>query len=125
MGAYDVEDFDALKEIVNASTSLIFCPNVLTETSNLLRYVSDPMRTEVSDALAQIVAGANEVYVESVVATQHEKYAALGLTDAVLLVLAETGAVLLTIDAPLHVAALTANLTAINYNHERERRLGI
>lgn len=121
--AYDIDDFEAIAGLVDQSGGLQFCPNVWSETSNLVRYTGEPLRSEISRTLARLVAAFGETYVESGTATQREEYVRLGLTDSVILCLAETGTTLVTVDLDLYLAAQSAGYeNAINYNHLRERR---
>lgn len=122
LSAYDVQDYLIVARIVASAIRLIFCPNVLTEASNLLRQAPEPMRRDVSRKLAEIVAESTEKHVESRVAMGDPRYQTLGLTDAVLLTLARQGGALLTADLDLYVAAVKAGLDAMNYNHIREKR---
>jgi hypothetical protein len=45
---YDETDFDIIASIISESDGVLFTPNVLSETSNLLRYIADPIKTEIS-----------------------------------------------------------------------------
>lgn len=120
--AYDVQDFRNVERRVAMSTRLLFCPNVLTEASNLLRQAPESISREVSRTLADIVAHSEEQHVESRIAMADPRYLALGLADAVLLTLARQGCSLLTADLGLYLAAVRAGHNATNYNHIREQR---
>ena len=119
---YDAKDFDILSGLIADSSGVIFSPNVLSETSNLVRYASDPARFEVGTVLAQIIARSEERYVASKTAALRTEYPRLGLTDAVLLELLQPGLLLLTADLDLYLAASKAKLDVINFNHVREQR---
>jgi len=119
LSAYDEVDFKIVSNLIAASSGVIFTPNVLTETSNMVRYVGDPVRTEISKRLADVVARSQEIYVDSAQAVRRSEYIRLGITDAVLLTLAEQGGVLLTDDFDLYRAAVGSGLTAVNYSHVR------
>ena len=121
--AFDERDFRIVGSLVEASAGVIFCPNILTETSNLVRYVGDPMRSEISATLASMTKRTEERFVNSSDAMDRPEYGRLGLADSVLLKLAETGATLLTDDLGLYLAATSSGLAAINYNHLREQRV--
>lgn len=120
--AYDKEDFYIIEGILNTYTEVSLCPNVLSETSNLLRHIGDPIRSEIAAKMREVVALLGEKYVESPDAMSHDEYTRLGLTDAVLMRMAETGSDLLTDDLSLYLAALAQGLSATNYNHLREMR---
>ncbi|MEX6506615.1 PIN domain-containing protein [Jiella sp. M17.18] len=119
---YDEIDFRALEELIAASSGAIFCPNVSTETSNLVRYVAEPLRSRVGLVLAELIRRAEESLVPNRDAVDHPAYARLGLTDAVLLMLAARGATLVTDDLPLYLAAVAAGQEAINFAHVQARR---
>jgi hypothetical protein len=65
---------------------------------------------------------ADEIYVPSKEAASRREFVRLGLTGAVLLRLAETGASLLTVRLDLFLAAQASGFDAVNYNHVRDRR---
>ncbi len=119
---YDVKDFDLLTDILNQSSQVIFTPHVLTETSNRLRQIKNPMKDEISHVFKEIIHSNDEKIVISKAAASRPEYIRLGLTDAVLLEIGTTGATLLTADLDLYVAAVTADLKAANFNHIREQR---
>ena len=119
---YDKVDFDILKQLVQKAGRILFTPNVLTETSNLSRYIEDPFRTQIATVFAQIVSNVDERFIESKSAVRHAEHRRLGLTDAALLSAADSGATILTDDVDLYLAAVRAGLKAINYSHYREMR---
>jgi hypothetical protein len=119
---FDVEDFKILGGIIARFSQIQFIPNVLSETSNLVRYVSDPMRSEISGVLAAIVQGTQEEFIASRTAVVRPEYRWLGLTDAALLELASSGATLLTTGLGLYLSASQAGLSVVNFNHIREQR---
>ncbi|WP_108460217.1 hypothetical protein [Devosia naphthalenivorans] len=121
--AYSPRDFDEVTEFVALYDRLIFCPHVLAETSNLSLSITEPYRTKISNSLALIARSSTELYRSSSDASNHPQFTSLGMTDAILLTLAAEGCVLLTADAALHVAAITAGHEAYNYNHLREARI--
>jgi hypothetical protein len=118
---FDETDFDIVARMVDQRGCLL-TPNVVSETSNLIRYVADPMRSEAAVILARLVNGYEERFVPSKTAVVHKDYVRLGATDAVLLELTQTGATLVTDDLALYLAAVHAGLDAVNYNHIREAR---
>lgn len=123
LGAYEVADYDLIFGLLDASAGIILCPNVVSETSNLIRYGPEPERTHVASFFAELVKKTREDYVRSAVAVDHRSYRNLGVTDSVLLSLAAGGAVLLTDDLDLYLAALRAEIDVVNFTHERAKRL--
>jgi hypothetical protein len=124
LSAYGVEDFGIVSRLVSQAPRLLFCPNVLTEVSNLIRLSTEPVRRHVAQTLANIVNRSDEQCIGSRDAMGDPRYLELGLTDAVLLMLARQGARLLTADLGLHQAALKARLDTTNYNHIRDQLRG-
>ncbi len=120
-GTFDAIDYILTSTMARADR-ILFTPNVLSETSNLIRYIEEPLRGEIASLFGAVVGRAEERFVESKIAVSRRECKRLGLTDAVLLEVADTGAVLLTVDVDLYLAALHAKLEAINYNHLRELR---
>ena len=119
---YDETDFELVAELVNRSAGLLLCPNVVSETSNLIRYMSDPIRSEVVQLMSMAIQNFDEIYVPSLVATRRPEYLRLGATDAVLLELVGQGAALLTDDLDLYTAAISLSPNVVNFNHLRGAR---
>ncbi|WP_269513850.1 hypothetical protein [Brevundimonas subvibrioides] len=122
LSAYDVDDFELVKSVVAMSTELIWCPHLLSEVSSLIRQIGGPARRQVTAGLSQAISGAKETCLASETALSHPAYASLGLTDAILLLLAQSGATLLTADLDLHLAALADGLSSINFAEVRDER---
>jgi hypothetical protein len=120
--SFDEKDYLIVCQLIIASSGLLFCPNIVSETSNLARYAPEPLSSEISLILRTIVSRVDETFITSRIACNHKDYLRLGVTDSVLLTLSESGAFLLTDDLPLYLAAITSGLNAENYNHIRERR---
>lgn len=119
---YDVTDYTIICNIMASFDDVVFTPNVLTETSNLLGQIGDPIRTEIARTFSDIVRRAEERFVDSKVAVNHSHFVRLDLTDAVLLLLAASGATLLTVDLDLYLATQSSGLNGVNYNHVRDQR---
>ncbi|MDY8108602.1 hypothetical protein U0C82_05460 [Fulvimarina sp. 2208YS6-2-32] len=119
---YDETDFAILKTLVAASSGLVFSPHILTETSNLLRYVDEPLRSRLSLVLMRLIDTTEERVVASRTAAQDRHFSRLGLADCVLLHLARNDAVLLTDDLPLYLAAASAGFDAQNFAHIQAAR---
>lgn len=119
---YDETDFRILEEIIASSAGIILCPNVATETSNLIRYIEEPLRGEIAAVFAEVLKRCDERTVPSLRAAQHAAYPRRGLTDAVLMCLLHHEATLVTADLELYLAALTAGFNAINFTHLQAQR---
>jgi hypothetical protein len=112
---YEIADFHHLRDVVSQASTLLFVPNVLTEASSFLRMIDDPIKTELMHSFAGMIARVEESYVASADVTERVEFARLGLTDAVLLQLAESGGTLLTVDLDLYLAANSSGLAVINF----------
>ncbi|MDR3495795.1 MAG: hypothetical protein P4L82_14455 [Ancalomicrobiaceae bacterium] len=121
--AYDVDDFERLERIVNSHKELVINPNVLAETSSLIRQTDENFCSDVTLTLGKLIGHSEEIYIKSDTAICRTEYDWLGLTDAVLLELAVDDTHLLTVDVKLYLAAAKAGLEVTNYNHIKERFL--
>jgi predicted nucleic acid-binding protein len=123
--AFAIEDYRAIVAIGRRYTSVLTCPHVLAETSNLLAQTNDRQRAILLAGLADWIGRLDESGLASGAAVARPEYRRLGLTDAVLVLLALNGATLLTVDLPLYLAATAAGCAAINYNYVRDGVLDI
>lgn len=120
LSACGVGDFRRVTRFMQHAKELIFVPNVVTETFNLLRQVDEPLRTDLTRHFGALLKNAQEIYVASKEVVDRAEFPRLGLTDAVLMKLAETGADLLTAGLGLYLEAARSGLRVINYNHIRD-----
>jgi predicted nucleic acid-binding protein len=118
---FSVSDYDLLLLLLKQASSIRFTPNTLTETSNLLKQIDEPIRSELFRKLRDIIDKFDETYIESRLGAQQNEFVRLGLTDAVLLLLSiDTSLILLTTDLRLYLAATERGLNVVNFNHHRE-----
>ena len=122
--SYDEDGFDLLVETLEEYSQIVLTPNTLTEASNLLRQVGEPDRARVTFSLGEFIQGYDERYVVSKEATVEKTFVWLGLTDAALMALARSGAVLLSSDNDLYLAASRAGFDAVNFAHLYDARFG-
>lgn len=119
---FEEADFDLLTRTVDSFRGLLLSPNVLSETSNLIRYMADPVRTRRAvDAMTDAISAYREIHVASRKAVLHPQYHQLGMTDAVLLELLDDGVTLLTDDLGLYIAGVRDGKNVINFNYLREQ----
>ena len=114
---FDVEDFNRLNKMLEQADVLWVTPNVLTETSNLLAYVNEPIFSRVRATFRNFVLRATERSITSSAAAQRNEFPLLGLTDSALLCASADGAIILTTDFDLWGAAQRAGLPAVNFAH--------
>jgi hypothetical protein len=116
---YDEADFDLLVQIVETASQVIVTQHVLTEASNLLGLVGEPIRTHVARVFQAFIRSVEERVIESRLAVDHAEFPNLWLTDSALLVELEKGHVLLTADLDLYLAAARRGHQVVNFNHIR------
>jgi hypothetical protein len=118
--AYGIDDFKKVMEIASFFETAVTCPNILTETSNLLSNTNEQERGLLLDGLRTLLESTLERHTPSFMACQSPYFQKLGLTDAVLLTAEMEGAVLLTVDLDLVLAAQVVGRKVINYNWVRD-----
>ncbi len=118
--AYSPEDFANVTAICGLFQTVIACPHVLAEASNLVRYAAEPLRGMAAAKLKALTQVIEERHIASGVAMEHAAYSRLGLTDVVVLTLIANNATLLSDDLDLCLAAEAAGQQVINYNHVRD-----
>jgi hypothetical protein len=111
---YNAGHFDALLAIVKEAPKIICTAHILTETSNLLRQVSDPIRSEIMTAFRQVILSAGELHIESRKASEAPIFIRLGLTDAAIISLDPKEVQILTVDHELHIASSQGGFDVVN-----------
>jgi hypothetical protein len=120
LSAYTEADFDLLGKVLATDSKIVVTPNILTETSNLIRYIANPARTQIYRVFRTLVQATEEQYLESRQVVSREEFIRLGLTDSAMLEMATASHILLTADLALYLAALRQGLQAQNFNHLRD-----
>ena len=120
-----LEDYDALLELISGASEIFVTPHTLTETSNLVRHIEEPARTEVLKVLQALISNTDELPIPSKSACARSEFLRLGLTDAVLLEATGAESTLLTTDLDLFLAVQAIGNPAINFNHIRDQYLGV
>jgi hypothetical protein len=110
-------DLDLLHRFLDRFECIVVTPNILTETSNLLRQTDSKTGSQLLRALEQWLALFEERYVASRQAARQPTFQRLGLTDAALLDEPVADAELLTDDLDLYLAAAHSGRTAHNFSH--------
>jgi hypothetical protein len=120
LDGYDFDDFCRLGAILDQFESIVVTPNVLTESSNLLRQTAEPARSEIGAVFAGHILKLAEQHVPSKDASARPEFLRLGLSDAALLEINKADVTMLTADGKLWIAALDAGYEALNFNYIRE-----
>ncbi len=115
---FEPGDYEILTSFLINFDEIALCPNVATEASNLLDPKNDG-DLRFAAGLAAIVSSFSETYVPTAAAAARPEYGWLGLTDAVLSAMTETGAPLLTRDTGLYTAVLSAGGLALHFDYLR------
>ena len=113
---YNAGHFDVLLGMVSGAPRIVCTAHILTETSNLLRQVSDPIRSEVMIVFRELIRSAQELSIESRKASESSDFIRLGLTDAAIVSLDPREVQILTVDHNLHIASSRNGFDVINMN---------
>jgi predicted RNA-binding Zn ribbon-like protein len=97
-------------------------PHVLTETSNWLGYLQDPLKRACFATLAEWVPQWHEHQAAATALVQEEVFLRLGLTASAIIQASAANVTVLTDDLDLYVAAVGAGRDSINFTHRREDR---
>lgn len=122
--SYTVDDFILLDLILSDASKIIVTPNILSETSNLIRQFSEPGRGQIIEFFKFFVENVCEIYLESVVVIESKSFNRLGLTDASILSVQEKDTIILTDDLDLYLTSDALGKTVINFSHAREQMIG-
>ena len=115
---FDERAYHLLEDLLAPPIRIHATPNVLTETSNLLRQHADPERGLLVAGLRTLVEDCDELIVESMRAVTTDEYALLGLTDATILEASSEQVPILNTDSLLYGAALDrGQADAVNFVH--------
>lgn len=116
---YTEEDYNAILSLALASSGVVTTPQILSETSNLLRQTSEPIKQEVTALLRLYIKEKDEIYIHSSTSADDNFYSILGFSDVSILSAMDENTVLVTDDGPLHSAACSRSLQAIHLEEIR------
>lgn len=117
---YGRKDFELLRAFVGNYDRLLTTPNILTEVSNFVGQLSEPLRRRAYITLKNLTDSTiEEQYWPTTELTQFPAFPMLGLADVSVFAAAESGVTILTADFPLYNRLTSAGLVAINYTHLR------
>lgn len=122
LSGYTGADYRILDGMLVRTPVIMVTPNILTETSNLLRQIGEPVRSVLVETFRIMIAEMDvidEIYVPSVRAARRAEFDRFGLADTAALVERDDEIVLLTADGGLVDASERAGRRAINFNHHR------
>lgn len=120
---FNGDDFDLLKDVLDASDGVVATPNVLTEASNLVVYgVSEPLRSEFRQTLRELAGALLEHYQPSRIASEEPEFINLGLADCAWFGCLDSETVFITDDLDLFNAATSRGVVAYNFTLMRQER---
>jgi hypothetical protein len=119
LSPYTEKDFDILTVLISKSSGMVATPNTLTETSNFIKFIAEPARTQIYKIFTALVKTTNEQYIASSQGVDRDEFVRLGLTDSVLLDVTSLPYTLLTDDLDLYLAAAHRGYSAVNFTHVR------
>jgi len=115
------DSYRLLTLLLGHADHIILTPNIVTETSNLLRLgISDPDKSMLCRHFADLLGRSREEYTPSQAATVWPDFIRLGITDSAISVLANDDISILTADFDLYESALRSGKRVVNFNHVRE-----
>ncbi|TGE01869.1 hypothetical protein [Methylobacterium nonmethylotrophicum] len=117
---FSTRDFDLLMLLLGFEPRLVFLPNTVSESANLLRQHREPKRSIIMETFRGVVHSHRERYITSRAATARKEYKRLGVADAAILECCSDRCEILTADADLHVTASGLGMRSTNFNHKRE-----
>lgn len=122
--AYSREDYALLLEYVARFNHLLTTPNVLTEVSNLLGQLAEPMRRKALVRLGMLTGDLDEKYFPSQALASDPHFPVLGLSDTSIIHSVDRSVTVLTDDLPLYHRLSTSGVDAVNFNHLRSGAWG-
>lgn len=117
--AYSRDDYALLADFVGGFERMLATPNVLTETSNLLGQLSEPMRRRALVALGTLTGVCAEAYYPSTELVRDPYFPVLGLSDTSIIRAGDTDLTVLTDDLQLYLRLSALGIEAVNFNHLR------
>lgn len=79
---YGRDDFDLLASNLSRASDLIVTPNILTETSNWVKMIGEPARSDIAATFQQFIGVFQERYVTSSEAALDAEFSRFWLTDS-------------------------------------------
>lgn len=117
--AYSLEDYSLLAAFVAGFKRLLTTPNLLTEVSNLIGQLAEPLRRRALEALGILTGQFEERFHASRELVLNQSFPLLGLADASVILAVDETVTVLTDDLDLYVRLSSSGVNAINFNHLR------
>jgi hypothetical protein len=120
---FEPEDFDLLIKILASYEKMLVTPHILTEASNLVSQIGEPVKKTVLLTLSNLISDHQEVFEPSSEIVKHEQFLRLGITDCAILRLIKKDIPFVTVDWDLFQIASKDNKMATNFNYLRVPRM--
>ncbi len=123
LSIYDEQDFYDLFSIIQDLESLIVLPNVWTEVDNLLNNFQGDLKTKYIFQISELIKSSTEKYLETIKVTEDYTFYDLGITDTLLLILAEKCEFLITSDSELSDYAISRGIKVYDMVLQKNKRI--
>ena len=120
---FEPEDFDLLIKLLASYDQMLITPHILTEVSNLVSQIGEPVKKTVLLTLSNLISAHQEVFEPSSEISKHEQFLKLGLTDCAILDLIKGNTPFVTVDLDLYLIASRKSKLATNFNYLRISRM--
>jgi hypothetical protein len=120
---FTVQDFDLIRKLISLARRIVTTPNILTEVSNLASQLPESVRSRFLERLNQRLEVLAEEYCPSVTGCAHPYFSRCGLTDAVIMQIAQNQYLVVTEDFRLAGLISQSGIDVINFNHIRQSYL--
>ncbi|MEN3746257.1 hypothetical protein TPR58_03690 [Sphingomonas sp. HF-S3] len=118
--AYDDEAYSLLIDLISRFDRIVVCPQILAESSSLLRLAPEPLKSRLTARLGAMLDQIVELHIPVIQCVNYPEFDRLGVTDSVILAMLATDGVLLSADLDLYLAAGKRSSKVINFSHLRD-----
>ena len=120
---FEEEDFETLLTYISDLGKLVVLPNIWTEVDNLLNGFSGDLKWNYVKTLKRVTSQSTEKYLSTFSALERLEFWDLGLTDTLLLQVANQCELLITSDSKLADYAKAMNVNTLDLVEQRNIRL--
>lgn len=115
---YTIEDFDLLERLISWFGGIVTTPHVLSQTSDLA-VPADKELKAIRARFRSVIEDMTEQFDEGRVLVTDASFDRLGLADAAIAAVCQSGRLVLTDDLDLQVTLASRGADALNFNHIR------
>ena len=121
--AYSKKDYEDLLMMIVDFNKLVVLPNVWTEVDNLLNRFSGPYRWQYLETIKSLINQTSERYLPSQLGVNSTYFVSDGLTDSLLVELAQECELFITGDSSLSDVAVANGIKVYDLSQQRSRNL--